>query len=69
MDQKRYQSEIERCHLKYCETLLDDFIEGKLTKQYFIHLYYNALIPLSQNYRFPIPDRVKNAVKKLDSDE
>ena len=66
MEEEKYQSEIERCHNKYCESALDDFLNGKTTKCSFLHFYYNALIPLSQNYNFRIPQRVKKAVDILE---
>jgi hypothetical protein len=61
-----HKSELEKCHNRYCNTLLDDFLNEKITKPNFLHLYYNALIPLSLNYRFPIPERVKHAVNILE---
>ena len=61
-----HQSEIEKCHFRYCNTLVDDMIAGKIATRDFLHIYYYSVIPLSKNYGFPVPDRVKYAVDILE---
>ena len=59
------KSTLEKCHIDFCENTLVAYLNQKITAQYFIHLYYYTLKPLSENYNFPIPEHIKAVVEKL----
>lgn len=58
-------SVLEKCHIDFCENTLIAYLNQTISAEYFIHLYYYTLKPLSENYNFPIPEHIKNAVDKL----
>jgi hypothetical protein len=60
------QSELAKCHYTYCNTILNNYQNGKITIETFLHIYYSSIVPLSRHYDFPISENIKYAIDTLE---
>lgn len=59
-------SNLEQCHITYCENFLDSYLTGKISRDTFLHHYYHTIVPLTRNYEFQIPETMIRTVTALE---